>query len=403
MTLRGSLPDGWCVLPFREIAESVTERVDDPPSSGLEHYVGLEHLDSETLTIRRWGSPSDVESTKLRFYPGDVIYARRRAYQRKLGVARWDGLCSAHALVLRAVPGVCVPEFLPYFLQSDQFHQRALDISVGSLSPTINWKTLAKQEFTLPSLSLQQEISTAMEGFESYNNALAQVRTALQSRWDALIDGATWDSSSGRRSVPLIRVGDLLDGRPRNGLSPKGSSKPDAIRSVALSAVRDGRFTADEDTVKWCEPSSKVPEFRVDAGDVFIVRGNGNRSLVGRAGLALVKPEPACIYPDLLIRLRFDNSQIDPFLATALWNHKRVHERLLGRAKSSNGIYKVNGKDVSSHELPVPSAAESRALLIRLRAIDELQTLYEIHAVAAGKLMSAFREKVLRPDGLHDV
>ena len=403
MTLRGSLPDGWCVLPFRDIAESVTERVDNPPSSGLEHYVGLEHLDSETLTIRRWGSPSDVESTKLRFYPGDVIYARRRAYQKKLGVARWDGICSAHALVLRAVPDVCVPEFLPYFLQSDQFHQRALDISVGSLSPTINWKTLARQEFVLPSLSLQQEISTAMEGSENYINALAQVRMALESLRDALIDGATWNSSCGRWSVPLVRVGDLLEGRPRNGLSPKASSEPNAVRSVTLSAVRDGRFTADEDTEKWCEPSSKAPEFRVDAGDVFIVRGNGNRSLVGRAGLALVKPEPACIYPDLLIRLRFDESRIDSFLATALWNHKRVHERLLGRAKSSNGIYKVNGKDVSSHELPIPPAAESRALLTRLRAIDELQTLCEVHAVAAGKLVSALREKVLRPDGVHDV
>ena len=172
---------------------------------------------------------------------------------------------------------------------------------------------------------------------------------------------------------------------------------------MTLSAVRDGRFTADEDTEKWCEPSSKAPEFRVDAADVFIVRGNGNRSLVGRAGLALVKPEPTCIYPDLLIRLRFDESRIDPFLATALWNYKRVHERLLSRAKSSNGIYKVNGKDISSHELPVPRAAESRALLTRLWAIDELQTLCEVHAVAAGKLMSAFREKALRTDGVHDV
>lgn len=403
MNLRGSLPDSWSILPFRQIAESVTERVDDPPSSGLEHYVGLQHLDSETLTIRRWGSPADVESTKLRFCPGDVIYARRRAYQRKLGVARWDGICSAHALVLRAVPEVCVPEFLPYFLQSDQFHQRALDISVGSLSPTINWSTLAEEEFVLPSLSLQREISTTMARFENHINMLAQARIALESLRDALIDEATWDSSCGRWSVPQIRVGDLLDGRPRNGLSPKASSESDAIRSVTLSAVRDGRFTADEDTEKWCEPSSKAPEFRVEAGDVFIVRGNGNRSLVGRAGLALVKPEPACIYPDLLIRLRFDESRIDPFLATALWNHRRVHKTLLSRAKSSNGIYKVNGNDITSHGLPVPPAAESGALLNRLRAIDELQALWETHAVAARELVPALREKVLRPDRDHDV
>lgn len=152
------LPDGWTRVKFADIAASVTERVDDPSAAGVDRYVGLEHLDPESTSIRRWGSPSDVESTKLRFYPGDVIYGRRRAYQRKLGVADFDGICSAHALVLRAKPAVCLPEFLPYFLQSETFHQRALDISVGSLSPTINWKTLAVQEFALPPLDEQQRI-----------------------------------------------------------------------------------------------------------------------------------------------------------------------------------------------------------------------------------------------------
>ena len=155
MTPHRDRPERWQLVKFAELAENINERVDDPSSSGLEHYVGLDHLDPGTLKIRRWGSPSDVESTKLRFYPGDVIYARRRAYQRKLGVAEWDGIASAHSLVLRARPNVCLPQFLPYFLQSDQFHQRALDISVGSLSPTINWKTLAVQEFIIPPVEEQ--------------------------------------------------------------------------------------------------------------------------------------------------------------------------------------------------------------------------------------------------------
>jgi type I restriction enzyme S subunit len=164
MTTERRLPEGWRLLRFAEIAENIIERVDDPSSSGLDHYIGLEHLDPDTLKISRWGSPTDVEATKLRFYPGDVIYARRRAYQRKLGVAEWDGIASAHSLVLRARPDVCLPTFLPYFLQSDQFHQRALDISVGSLSPTINWKTLAAQQFALPPVEQQERIVDVLAG-----------------------------------------------------------------------------------------------------------------------------------------------------------------------------------------------------------------------------------------------
>ncbi|TMW74614.1 type I restriction endonuclease subunit S, partial [Thauera sp. UPWRP] len=120
------LKPGWKVWRFDQIATNVNERVDNPSESGMEHYVGLEHLDSDSLKIRRWGSPDDVEATKLVFRKGDIIFGRRRAYQRKLGVAEFDGICSAHAMVLRAKPDVVLPEFLPFFMQSDVFMNRAV-------------------------------------------------------------------------------------------------------------------------------------------------------------------------------------------------------------------------------------------------------------------------------------
>src|SRR5690606_38783594 len=156
------LKPGWKVWRFDQIATNVNVRIDNPSESGMEHYVGLEHLDPDSLRIRRWGSPDDVEATKLMFKKGDIIFGRRRAYQRKLGVAEFDGICSAHAMVLRAKPEVVLPEFLPFFMQSDRFMNRAVEISVGSLSPTINWKTLAVQEFALPSLNEQRRLVVAL-------------------------------------------------------------------------------------------------------------------------------------------------------------------------------------------------------------------------------------------------
>ncbi len=163
--------NGWRRIRFGEIAENVTARVDDPSQAGVERYVGLEHLDPGSLSISRWGHPSDVEATKLRFWPGDVIFGRRRAYQRKLAVADFDGICSAHALVLRAKPDVVHPEFLPLFMQSDLFFSRALAISVGSLSPTINWKTLKEQEFDLPPMAEQRNIVAMLSAWEASRRA----------------------------------------------------------------------------------------------------------------------------------------------------------------------------------------------------------------------------------------
>ena len=164
--LKSASKNGWIKHRFDEMAVVVNDRIDDPAEADVEYYVGLEHLDSESLTIRRWGAPSDVDATKLRFRAGDIIFGRRRVYQRKLAVADFDGICSAHAMVLRAKPAVALPEFLPFFMQSDLFMERAKEISVGSLSPTINWKTLAKEEFALPPLDEQRRIATVLKAME---------------------------------------------------------------------------------------------------------------------------------------------------------------------------------------------------------------------------------------------
>ena len=148
----------WTTYRFDQIAASISERI-DPTNTDLKHYIGLEHIDSENIHIARMGSPDEVSGQKMRCYPGDVIFGRRRAYQRKAAVCEVDGFCSAHSLVLRANYEVIDPELFPFFLHSDTFMHRAVDISVGSLSPTINWKTLKKQEFLLPPVQQQAQLA----------------------------------------------------------------------------------------------------------------------------------------------------------------------------------------------------------------------------------------------------
>lgn len=139
----------WKTYRFDEIAKNISERI-DPNNTDLGVYIGLEHIDSDSIHIKRTGTPDDVNGQKLRCYPGDVIFGRRRAYQRKAAISTVDSFCSAHSLVLRANPDVIEPKLFPFFLHSDLFMHRAIDISVGSLSPTINWGTLKHQEFQLP-------------------------------------------------------------------------------------------------------------------------------------------------------------------------------------------------------------------------------------------------------------
>jgi type I restriction enzyme, S subunit len=197
--------NGWRTFRFDEIAVMVNDRIDDPAEADVERYVGLEHLDSDSLKIRRWGVPTDVTATKLLFRKGDIILGRRRVYQRKLAVADFDGICSAHAMVLRSKPEVALSEFLPFFMQSDLFMERAKAISVGSLSPTINWKTLAKEKFDLPSLEEQRRLTHLLQACEEvrirYQEAYSLSWKARISAYSSLTQRGI--KSSGLRETPL--------------------------------------------------------------------------------------------------------------------------------------------------------------------------------------------------------
>ena len=192
-TAYASLPlfdrTGWKRMAFGEFAESIGERA-EPKDAQEEIYVGLEHLDPQCLHIRRWGKGSDVIGGKLRFRKGDIIFGKRRAYQRKLAVAEFGGICSAHAMVIRAKPEKVLPEFLPFLMMSDRFMNRAVEISVGSLSPTINWTTLKLETFDLPPLDQQRRIAEILWAVDEQQQAnlavveaLNELNKAKKSKW----------------------------------------------------------------------------------------------------------------------------------------------------------------------------------------------------------------------------
>lgn len=201
-----NLKPGWKVWRFDQMAANVNVRIDNPSESGMEHYVGLEHLDSDSLKIRRWGTPDDVEATKLMFKKGDIIFGRRRAYQRKLGVAEFDGICSAHAMVLRAKQDVVLPAFLPFFMQTDLFMRRAVEISVGSLSPTINWTTMAAQEFLLPPMEEQQRLTMLLTAANAARERYDELLTATSNLFMSSLEAAR-----GEDAFVLESIGELCE------------------------------------------------------------------------------------------------------------------------------------------------------------------------------------------------
>ena len=275
-----TLGAGWRGVKFGEIAENVNERIDDPRTAGVDRYVGLEHLDPDDLRIRRWGSPADVEAMKLRFRAGDIIFGRRRAYQRKLALADFEGICSAHAMVLRERRAAVAPGFLPFFMQSDIFMSRAQSISVGSLSPTISWKALAVEEFVLPPIEQQRHFVTA---FVAGQRAIDAASICCDAAKNAL------------RALLKVEYGCILETAPLSalclpivrGIDSPGPDTPSGVPYVRVSEMtgEDGIIVANLLRTTQ-ELSDAHPESRLCEGDMVV-------ALRGVVGLAVSVPAAA--------------------------------------------------------------------------------------------------------------
>ena len=171
--------NGWQMVRFDQMVQHRSHRI-EPGETKLEKYVGLKHIRPGALRFNEYGDPSDVKGIKLEVWPDDVIFAKRGFnLLRKLAVADFHGICSAHSMVLRAKEETLLNDLLPFFILSDKFFDTACAISVGSLSKTINWRDLAKQEFIIPPIEKQKEIAELLwEAEDSIENANEEIERA---------------------------------------------------------------------------------------------------------------------------------------------------------------------------------------------------------------------------------
>ena len=382
-----SLPEGWRIVKFGDLAASITERVDDPKVAGVEIYVGLEHLDPDTTKISRFGTPEDVESTKLRFYPGDVIYARRRAYQRKLGVAEVEGICSAHALVLRARPEVCLPGFLPYFLQSDQFHERALSISVGSLSPTINWKTLVVQEFLLPPVAEQLLIIKVLE---SANNAVSLFSDASIDDLRMSLIHSVFRSTSGR-SRELCEFAEISIGGIWGSASGVDECDVEIVRQTefcenATIAIGEGETRSIS--------KSQLASRQLQERDILVQKSAGTPTLCGRVVRVEKKTDHAVVCSNFLHMLRIKGPvECSDFVFWALWYLHRA-----GRVFDLQRGTSIKNLEMSRYlkqRIPDLTSDELRDFSTQMRAIDHLDKQLIQMRINLRTVSHALREKLL--------
>jgi type I restriction enzyme M protein len=199
---------GWTRVRFGDVVENVNETESDPASASLRRFIGLEHLEPGSLHVRTWGEVADGTTFTRRCRPGQVLFGKRRAYQRKVAVAEFDAVVSGDIYVLRPQAEGLLPDLLPFVCLSERFFQHAVGTSAGSLSPRTNWSSLATFQFDLPPLDQQRRICELLWAVDEVLSAADQQVLLCQVQLQAAID-RIFTPDGKRKSVgvrPLVEL-----------------------------------------------------------------------------------------------------------------------------------------------------------------------------------------------------
>ena len=349
---------------FDQIAINSTEKK-KPAEEDRFTYLGLEHLDSGTLRVTRFGTEVAPVGEKLVMHKGDVLFGKRRAYQKKVAIAPFDGIFSAHGMVLRPKEDVIDKDFFPLFISSDYFLDAAIKISVGSLSPTINWHDLKELEFELPDLAAQHKLAEILwsinDTMEAYKNLISATDELVKSQFMEQFGSYLGDETRCATVEQVCTVfadGDWIESKDQ---------ADDGIRLIQTGNVGNGVYLDKGERARYIDEETFV---RLNCTEVL-----PNDILISRL------PDPvgrACIIPDGLgksitavdcsiVRLK---SHVLPEFFVA-YTMTTLYAAQIGSSVTGSTRKRISRKNLGQVVIPTPDIDQQEQFAAFVRQSDK--------------------------------
>lgn len=268
----------WKLVKFGDVVFEPKAVVKNLEDEGIQHVVGLEHIDSEDIHLKRFASIEESTTFTKKFAKGDVLFGRRRAYLKKAAQAPFGGICSGDITVFRAKNDL-LPALLPFVVNNDRFFDYAIKHSAGGLSPRVKFKDLANYEFLLPPKDQQAQLAELLWAMDE---VIERAREVLEGLEQLRKTFHKKDFVNYRKSP--FKIGDYAE-KVGSGVTPTGGSKvytDYGVRLIRSQNVLPGEFDFSDIAFISDEIDEKMKSSRVQKGDVLL---NITGASIGRSGV----------------------------------------------------------------------------------------------------------------------
>lgn len=337
------IKDGWQIVKFGEIAKEVKKTTKTPLEDGLEFYIGLEHLDPQSLRITRKGIiAEDNPSFTRRFTAGQILFGKRRAYQKKAAITDFDGICSGDIIVIEEIPGKIISGLLPFIVQSDAFFDWAVQTSSGSLSPRTKWKSLAEFEFPLPPIERQKEILEVLEKVEEAEQKTFELIHSSEKLFKSL------NVNQVNQNYPEIDLGKVC-----TFLKGKNLAKKDIVLNGSTSCILYGElFTIYSEKIETIKSATNKTKSLVFSKENDVLMPTSDVTPTGLATASCIMQSGVALGGDVLIIRSIKPKTINGIYLS--YFIKANKEKIM-RIVSGTTVYHLYANDLKKLKVKLPS------------------------------------------------
>lgn len=272
----------WKRVKFGDVVVEPKETCKDIAAEGIVHVVGLEHIDTGDIHLRKSATTEESTTFTKKFREGDVLFGRRRAYLKKAAQAKFDGICSGDITVFRAQKNL-LPELLPFIVNNDKFFDYAIKHSAGGLSPRVKFKDLSNYEFLLPPKEEQAKLAELLWAMDE----VIEREKGSQKNYDVfykqfLSDSVSINKTKGWKEFTFGDLGESFGGLIGKSSKDFGEGSPfinymNIFKNPKVSPLQ----------VDYVKISSTEKQNEIQFGDILITGSSETPQEVGMSSVVL--------------------------------------------------------------------------------------------------------------------
>ncbi len=394
-----TLPDGWTKSPIGDLCDLINGKAFKPADwarAGLP-IIRIQNLNRPDAEFNHCDTEVDE---RFLVEPGELLFAWSGTPGTSFGAHIWNGpraVLNQHIFRVLYQSEVVDRDFFRFAINSTLSELIAKAHGGVGLAHVTKGRFEAT-EVLVPPKNEQRRIVAKLNALTAH---VARARAELD-RVPALarqlrkgVVATTWPSETEPPSGwKMHRLGDLAVEGPSNGWSPKSDASANGALTLKLTATTSGRLRLDGQAVKRIhEIPDADSKFWLRPGDLLVQRANS----LEHVGATAIYEGPAgtYIYPDLMMRLRFEN----PSLTRLVWyrlNSSAVRQYFRDRATGTAGnMPKISGGVLRDLAIALPERNDWQPTVHLLDAVFARADRLEAEAARARALIDRLESAIL--------